>query len=352
MPSENKTRPTESKIRQIDIAKIANVSPPTVSKVLKGEYDYNISVATRKRILDVCKKLEYDVAKRIAVKNVFLGLYETDYITQSYFSTLFSVLNNALSKFNIDTQVKSTDPKYREEKNNQYILSNALYQNGVGIIIADQLISDSEIAKLTNTDIPIVLFDRQFNHPQIINIIIDNEYAISQITEHLINAGHKNIGIMISSKTWDSHRRMLAGYASALIKNSITFKESNVFEVGMAHLAIEEDNIKDYQKYLKELDREILSHKPFPTAIITAQDSMAITLIDAAKEKKIKLPGDLVVTGYENTVASRISTPPFITTKIPFKKIEKCFAEVFSKLLLQKKFKRRVFTITPDIIYR
>ena len=145
---------------------------------------------------------------------------------------------------------------------------------------------------------------------------------------------------------------MLAGYASALIKSGIGFREKNVFEVGLEHLSLEKDEENDYQKYLLELETRIVSIKNRPTAIITAQDTMAIQLMQVAQSQGLKVPEDLAVTGYDNTSMSRVCYPTLTSIAIPFREIGAHTANVLKALISKKKVEHRVVKLKPEIVFR
>lgn len=340
------------KVRQLDIAHRARVTPPTVSKVLSGAPNSRISAETRRRVLKACKALNFDASSKRKQQNVIFGMFEVEYIRHFFFSGLFAAITSRLNYSSISLLPKSTNLKYQDADSNTYIMQGASPQTTAAAIIIDQLLPDEEILKLRQRDIPVILINRHIDHPDIPCILIDNEYITHELTRHLIGKGHRNIGFLYSTKSWEDQRRMLAGYASALIKSGIGFREKNVFEVGLEHLSLEKDEEDDYQKYLLELETRIVSIKNRPTAVITAQDTMAIQLMQVAQSQGLKVPEDLAVTGYDNTPMSRVCYPAMTSISIPFRELGAQAADVLKAVISNKKVEHRVVKLKPEIVFR
>ena len=85
-----KTVHTLPKIRQIDIAQKARVAPSTVSKILTGMPCAGISKKTRSRVFEVCRRYDINVHAKLKNHNVVLGVYEVEYVSQFFFSKIFT----------------------------------------------------------------------------------------------------------------------------------------------------------------------------------------------------------------------------------------------------------------------
>jgi DNA-binding LacI/PurR family transcriptional regulator len=312
-----------------------------------------ISEQTRKKVLELCKDHNINVDAKLRNQGVILGIYETSYISHYFFARITATLIDRFNKHNIDLQIRSTNEDHKNKRNSEYILNKELQPSTVGIIIADQLISEKEVLKIATKGHKVVLIDRYLEHPNICCVLIDNEYAVYKLTEHFITDGHEKIGIIISSRSWDSHNRMLAGYKSALTKHNLEYNERYIFEIGDEHLAMVNGNEVNYNRYMKQLDKSIITGKNRPTAIITAQDLMGIQLMEVAKTKGLNIPDDLAVTGYDNTVAGKLSNPNLTTVDIPFEEIaDKAAEQIVSSLSAKACKQKQIIKVKPEIIFR
>lgn len=341
-----------TKIRQIDIASKARVTPATVSKVLSGMPNSRIGQETRKRVLAACRALNFDASAKLRQRTAIFGVFKVDYITHFFFSELFAAITRHLGYSGIGLLPKSTNTRYPKTDSLAYLTRQNLPKEAEAVIIIDQLFPDEEIIRLSRQGIPLILIDRYIDHPDIPCILIDTEYAVYTLTKHLIAAGHRNICCLLSTRSWDSQRRMLAGYASAMIKSGLRFREENAFEVGLEHLPMERDEIGKYRRCLMELDNGILAMKDRPTAVITAHDTMAIPLMELAESKGLKIPEDLAVSGFDNTPMSKVCRPVLTSVDLPFDEIGARTAGMLKALISKKKVEQRVVKLKPRIILR
>jgi DNA-binding LacI/PurR family transcriptional regulator len=120
------------------------------------------------------------------------------------------------------------------------------------------------------------------------------------IVSYMINKGHKRIAFLgISMSNWTATR--FDGYYRALKDNDIYFDSDLVKTVELTDEA-----------HFNTMD-ELMALKEPPTAIFTIADRNALSVIKYCKKKKINIPGDLAISGFDNTPESLMSTPPLTT---------------------------------------
>jgi LacI family transcriptional regulator len=124
-------------------------------------------------------------------------------------------------------------------------------------------------------------------------------------TEHLIKRGHRRIGFINGENWMDAATDRLRGYRQALATHDIAFDKE----------LIREGDWLPLQGY--HLAKELLSMAKRPTAILCANDLMALGAIEAAAELGIQVPEDLSIMGYDDQELARYTHPPLSTLVLP-----------------------------------
>ncbi len=224
---------TQKEITIYDIAEALDLSPATVSRGLKDHPA--IKKDTRKKILDKAKELGYQ--QNLFASNLRRSRSNTigvivprlnSYFMSAVISGMEKVANAAGYNLIIS---QSTESKEKELAN-----IKTLYNSRVdGLLVS--LAYDSEDINhfdlFLNKGIPLIFFDRVFEHPRCTSIVIDNYKAGYEITSHLISQGCKRIAHITGSVIRNVYADRLKGYRHALVDNSIRYYESLVFPCNM-----------------------------------------------------------------------------------------------------------------------
>lgn len=160
-----------------------------------------------------------------------------------------------------------------------------------------------------NQHIPVVVMDNSSSDKTIPSIIIDNFNAVSSSVDYLCSLGHKRIGFMTGLADSDVGKNRYAGYQSGLSNHGIKASEKMVFKGDYSF----ESGAKGAEYFL--------SLKNPPTAIICANDAMAIALIREATQRGLSVPDDLSVMGFDDIPVSSHINPPLTTLAAPIEEI-------------------------------
>ena len=285
-----------------DIAKMANVSSATVSKVLNGK-DEHISEATRQKILEIVKREGYipnAIAKSLKMKKTkTLGIIIPD-VMNLFFSELARGIEDAAEKKGYSVILCNTDNKVKKEEKYIQMLQEKMVD---GIILTTSEESVSKSLKRRNT--PIVLLDRDILiDEEVGRIVVDNMEGAFNATEFLVKKGCKNIGFISSDDVNKSSGQRLEGYKNALLANALEIDEDRIY---LDSYTIE----TGYRGTLKILEKKHID------GICCGNDLIAIGAIKALKEKEIHVPGDVKVIGFDDIQISRYMDPPLTTIKQP-----------------------------------
>lgn len=208
-----------------------------------------------------------------------------------------------------------------------------------GILFADHMGNEELIKKAKLKKIPHVIlnyYDKKAKH----NCIgIDNQSAAKKAVDYLVKQGHKNIAIVTGKLKAQAGKDRLAGYKAGLKKHKISASKKNI---------IQGDWTEDAGR--KALAK-ILKTSPRPSAVFVSGDEMALGLIKAAKAKKVSIPDDLSVVGFDDI--QQASTSNLTTVKQPLYEVGKLGVKSLLKVIKNGK-KQPVKTLlkTSKIVQR
>lgn len=285
-----------------DVAKKARVSIATVSRILNNSG--SVSEKTRQRVKKVMEELNYTpnvIASALTKKSTLtLGLLIPD-ISNLFFAELARGVEDACNDFGFNIIICNTD--YSSEKETTYI--NLLKQKSIdGFIISSAYYNDQNVIKLLKANVPLILLGRDIDDSEGLPIDIvgsDNVKGGYIATKHLIELGHKNIACLLGPPQIKVNLEREKGYLRALEEAGL---KACPEAVGYGDFKIEFG-------FKKTMD--ILKGPCKPTAFFAANDLIALGVIRAIREFGLKVPQDISVVGYDNTMFAEMIEPPLTT---------------------------------------
>lgn len=288
------------------IAEKAGVSTATVSRALNDRDGVNAE--TRQRILRIAQEMGYvpnAAARGLAMSRTYtLGLI-----------TYKREPQRPISNFP-DEMIQGIDHEARQRGYHvittfvdadmmQDISSVPLLRDGRvdGVILVGPAITAHFIIKLHNHQIPLVLVDNLLKKTAIDAIVCDNVGGTYGITRHLIREhGLRNLLFLSGPADWFSSRERREGYEKALAEIDqeprIVFMEDTTMPMGYAAMQ---------QALARYADLE---------GVVAVNDATAFGAIRACKEKGCRVPGDIAVTGFDNTGYAPLHDPPLTTVRM------------------------------------
>ena len=310
-----KNRPTID-----DVARLAGVSIKTVSRVFNNEP--HVRPATRERVMVAAAELEYRPnlsARRLAANRAYViaMLYDSpkapDYVAEVQHGAL-----SACRARNYDLLIHPCDARSPSLIDEVLDLHHQATVDGFVVL---QPVSDNQELNrvLLDEGIPAVrVSQRAF--PGLPRIAVADEEAADEMTEHLIELGHRRIGFIMGHPDHGSSHERLAGYRTALARHGIEY-DAALFEQGRY----------DYESGYA-CARRLLAIRPRPSAIFASNDHMAMATLTAAHERRLEIPHDLSVAGFDDTAFAGFAWPPLTTVRQPVVEI----AKLATSLLLDR----------------
>lgn len=232
-------------------------------------------------------------------------------ISSPYYSLIFHAIEKYASDENYSVIYFSDADKASFEKTLQKL---------DGVIATCFPRIENTILKIKQS-VPVVVIDNSAADKTIPSIIIDNFNANVESVDFICSQGHKRIGFMTGLDDSDVGKNRYAGYRYGLEKNSIEFDNTLVYRGNYSYEAGMEGA------------EHFLSMETMPTAIICANDAMALGAIQKLTKEGFDVPDDISIIGFDDIeVASQI-VPSLTTVAAPFEEIAQLASKYLQKLI-------------------
>jgi LacI family transcriptional regulator len=297
MDSNIKKSPT-----QMDVARIANVSQAMVSYVLNGKESVMISPETRQRVLDAIEQLGYQpnrTARSLRTSKSFTIAVIIPDITNPFYPAFARGIQDIADQQDYDVITYNTDGI--REKEHKF-LQSVMQRQVDGIIAVLFHTNARELFPILDMNIPIVRLEAAFKDAgerPLDNLYLDNAEAAQGAVQYLIEAGHRQIG-MLSSHEGPAHYRA-SGYRNALFANGFPLSDK----------LIRVDDFNERGGY--NAMQALLDNNPALSAVFAANDLMAMGAYLAVKEAGLSIPGDIAIIGFDNIPTANLVTPALTT---------------------------------------
>ncbi len=288
-----------------DIARELNVSPATVSRALKNHY--SIGKETTQAVKKMAEKLGYQpntIASSLRKnKTNTIGVI-VSWINRPFVSSLISGIEEVVNQAGYNVIISQSCDSYEKEVANAKTLYSSRV-DGLIVSLAMETLRYDHFMQFQRKEIPVVFVDRVSYEMETDRVIIDNFAASFKATEHLISMGCQRIAHLAGAQNRNIYRDRQNGYLEALKKHGLPTDENLIIH---SKLSLEEG----YRS------TEQLLHLPQPPdAIFSANDSAAVSAIQYAKSRGLKIPEDLAIVGFNNDIIASIVDPPLTTIAQP-----------------------------------
>lgn len=323
-----------------DVAKKADVSYQTVSKVLNGKAF--ISTTTEARIWDAIKELNYQ--PNIAARN--LRTQKSNLIGFSWSPR--DALNPIVDRFLYSTTRTLRDEGYHvlmfpndEAKANRFW---DLYYTGQvsGYVLTSTDHDDSRVAELINQNIPFATFGRANDDWEFNWVDIDGQYGIELVVDHLHSKQHEKIALFTwpeGSRAGEDRER---GYFNQMQKMGTHTRPDWVVRMD----GTVEAGYRSAQAILN------LPENDRPTAIVCVSDILAIGAMNVIAAAGLQVGKDIAVTGYDNIPMTEFLHPPLTTVQQPVEAAGERVARMLLTQIDNKEASKEQALLRPNLVIR
>jgi DNA-binding LacI/PurR family transcriptional regulator len=296
--------PARKRVTIRDVARIARVSHQTVSRFINGEN--HIAPPTRTRVEQAIAKLRFHpshIARSLVSRQTkTVGLVMGD-VASPFFPDVARGAEDVLAAAGYSLILSSSrrDPE-RERRNVKHLLERSTD----GLILGAPQCPPEDLAALAlRADVPMVFLNRNVSGPHVAAVWIDWPAATDQVVTYLAGLGHRRIALVVPSRSDARVGNREDWYRPALARAGLGPDRALVFRDAMSieggHAAGE----------------RLLAADPRPTAAICHNDVMAIGVLQACAERRVRVPADLSIVGWDDVPYASLVTPPLTTVRVP-----------------------------------
>ena len=283
--SANDKIPTEN-----ELVKLSGLSRATVRKSLRN-LENNGFIIRKKRIGSFVKKL-----KKSSNYGKTVGLLVPD-IRSGYAPILARGAEDEAVKNDISLVLCNTDDNPRQAI---YHIERLIKLSVSGVIYIPVAATDRKniqiISKLKKANIPIVLADRGIKNSDLDLVTTNNFKGSRQITQYLIDKGHKKIAFL-SNKLYNTERLRYDGFVSKMMEKDLPIHKN---------VTILDKSAFNVNNYLEHAHQILKNRKNF-TAVYAGHDRIALLFYAAAKNLGLSVPQDFSIVGYDNMPLTTVS---------------------------------------------
>jgi LacI family repressor for deo operon, udp, cdd, tsx, nupC, and nupG len=324
-------------IKMEEVAKLADVSTATVSRVLSGSG--KVTEKTKYKVMKAIQSLDYQpniMARNLRKMETKTILVIVPDISNIFFSKVLKGIEVVAREQEYQILLGNTDNMIEREL--EYL--NLLRQRKAdGVILLTARANRKYIEELS-LKYPLVLACEYIEGSNIPTVSIDNISSARRATEYLISLGHRRIGYVSGPMNVILNRDRLKGYKQALATNGIELES----------ILVQEGDYSFDSGY--KLAMKYFSLENPPTALFSANDEMAIGCVKAAKAMGLRVPEDLSIVGFDNIRTSQIVEPAITTVAQPMYEIGEKAMLLLLGLIKDETLTKRQFVLEDQLIIR
>jgi len=288
-----------------ELARRLNVSTATISKALRDSYD--ISDETKQKVLQLAKELNYTpnahASSLRAKKSQTLAVVIPE-VADSFFAQVINGVEAMAQSDGFHVLVYLTHEQLEKERAILKELLNGRV-DGILISVTSQTTHADHIQELVTAGIPIVFFDRIFEHMGKGEVTTNDYQASYQLTQHLIEEGCQKIAFLLFSDALSITKKRLAGYKDALTQYGLQIQDRDIITCTDAPL--------ENERRIGQL----LGRKNRPDGIIASVEKLITSTYLACQVQGLHIPKDIKIAAFSNLATASILSPPITTVTQP-----------------------------------
>lgn len=317
-----------------DVARKANVSMATVSRVVNG--NPNVKPTTRKKVLEVIDRLDYRpnaVARGLASKKTTtVGVIIPD-VSNMFFASLARGIDDVATMYKYNIILANSDGDSQKEVN---VLNNLLAKQVDGVIFMGHHITDEIRGEFSRSKTPVVLAGSIDPDEQVGSVNIDYTEATKDAVSLLAQNGNKKIAF-VSGALIDpiNGQNRLKGYKEALKANDLDYNEGLVFEAKYT-----------FKDGLSLVDRILNSGA---TAAFVTDDELAIGILDGLTDAGVNVPGDFEIITSNNSLLTDVARPRLSSITQPLYDIGAVSMRLLTKMMNKEEVDEKTIVLPYGI---
>lgn len=296
-----------------DVARRAEVSPATVSRVVNGHA--NVDPALAERVREAMRELDYRpnaVARNLRRSRTTLWAVVISDIGNPFFTSLVRGVEDVAQSAGYSVVLCNSDEDPAKE--GRYV-SVALSEQMAGVIISPSGRA-THINRLVDSRVPVVVIDRQLRNAQVDTVLVDNEHCAELATGHLLESGYRQIACITGPRRLSTAVQRLQGYQHALAAAGLPLDDNLVrfadFRTGGGYQAMS----------------SLLAGTPRPDAVFAGNNLMTVGAVECLVDSGIAMPDEMGVVGFDDVPWATLVRPSLTTVAQPTYELGRAAAEL------------------------
>lgn len=318
-----------------DIAGAAGVSLATVSRVLN--HPEKVKEATRNKVLKIIKDKGYKPnanARGLASRRSTTVAVVIPELSRASVAEMIQGIDDAAKKFGYTIRLFIN----RDAKMSEDLWCEVIASSVDGILFTNDEMTKEIYHQIEYTPVPVVFVNTLSQKDTIGSVCVDYEDCAYHITKQMIERGNKNIVFVGTEHKYALNEMKQRGYVRAMNEAGLT-----------PELIYSSGNININEGFFsKMLDEKV------PDVALVVRDSIAISLMNVAVKKGIKVPDEFQVIGFQNTRYALLSNPKLTSAEIPIYEMGSRAMSYLTELMKEevKQHKAEKILLPYDIIWR
>ena len=324
-----------------EVAALAGVNPATVSRVLNPDTRHLVKTDTAQRVEAAARRLDYEpnrVARSLRTRRSYIiGVVIPD-LTNPLFPPIVRGIEDALGASGYTALLANTD---RDPGRTRQMFEALRGQQVDGFIMATAATEDALVADALEEGVPLVLVNRTLDRSAVSAVAPDDRGGIRQAVEHLAGLGHRAIAHIAGPQVMSTGLLRYRGFVEAMAAANLDVLDGAVV---FAPSFTEDAGAAAAQQLLRAL--------PSCTAIVAANDLVALGVYEAAAELGRKCPDDLSVVGFNDMLFADKFAPPLTTVHVPVYELGTQAAELLLERLQSEHAPARTLLLATRLVVR
>jgi LacI family transcriptional regulator len=324
-----------------DVAEKCGVHPSTVSRALSGAMNHLVAPEVAKRIRAAAAALGYQpnvtAAGLRTGRSGLIGVLAPD-IADPGFPPILGGVTETLGTHGYATIVVDVGP----DRSRQQELVDRLIARGVdGLVLATVTLNDPVVGHCLIASIPVVLVNRTDSGRKLSAVVTDDDAGMRLAVQHLVGLGHRRIGHIAGPQDVSTGALRRAGFKDAATQAGLP-AQSVMIETARAYTRDE-----GRLAALRLLDRKLA-----PTAIVAANDLLALGSYDALGTRGLRCPADVSVVGHNDMPYVDMLSPPLTTVRIAQRQMGEATARLLLGQIADPAMRRERIVLEPTLVVR
>lgn len=323
-----------------DVAKVAGVSTGTVSNVLNRP-DI-VAESTRQRVLDAVKSTGFirntQAYQLRGGRSHTVGVVVLD-VSNPFFTEMFRGAESRLQSEGYVLMLGSTDDSIEREAN----FVRAMEEHRVeGVLITPVAADLISLSGLKTRGVPTVLLDRKATADEFCSVTVDDVRGGELAARHLFETGHAEVVLVNGPTTIRQCRDRRQGVRKA-VRAVAKAKKVEVTELSVGALTVRNG---------EEAVERILAMSPRPTAVMCANDLLALGILRGLAARGVRVPDDLAVVGYDDLIFGSMLSPALTSVRQPAVELGVAAAELLLDEVRNPDHRHREVRFEPELVVR